>query len=264
MALEYCNDSTSEIVDILFGNDHGSVIGLGSRLGVPYMRAQKESVSLKITLNNELVDVTMYQSSMGLMAISGVIWDCGLLMVDFLTQQCHKKNTSQDSKYHISKPLGNVLELGCGTGICGISGLYLDATSVILTDIMKTPTLDDNIDQLPLEYKSKANFHLFAWGSAIPAILEDITWDTIIGSDVLYDEHAHQPLLTTITHLKFHRFYLSYKKRNDAKEREFFLKLLQTNAYRVSIVNNNSIEMLNMRANEASDQGLYLLVIEPL
>ena len=264
MDLEYCNVSNDEIIDVLYGNDNGAM-GLGSRLGVPYMRAQKESVAIKIPAGDgTLVDIAMHQSSMGLMAISGVIWDCGLLMIDFLSQQCLIESTPQDSKHHVCKPLGTVLELGCGTGICGISSVYLNATRVVLTDIMKTPTLDDNIDQLSPEFKTKTDFHLYAWGSAVPAALDDITWDTVIGSDVLYDEHAHQPLLTTITQLKFNRFYLSYKKRNNAKEQEFFKSLLRTNAYRVSIVANSGIQMLNMQANEASDQGLYLMVIEPL
>lgn len=53
---------------------------------------------VKITLGEE--EISLLQSSLGLMAISGVVWDAGLLLVDFLADLVNRNEckTSQESQ----------------------------------------------------------------------------------------------------------------------------------------------------------------------
>ena len=86
------------------------------------MRSQKESIEVKVC--DEVLEVS--QSCLGLIAISSVVWDAGLLMVDFLSEICTSDSTclSTDSfcnaeiagVIHNDFKLGRTLDLGCGTG----------------------------------------------------------------------------------------------------------------------------------------------------
>ena len=69
-----------------------AALQLGSRLGINYIRSQKEYVSIKI---GDVDEIMLNQTSMGLMAISGVVWDAGLLLVDYLVTETQDLNHSE-------------------------------------------------------------------------------------------------------------------------------------------------------------------------
>ena len=87
----------------------------GVRLGVSYLRTLKDSISISIRLDDSsTLDLEISQVSMGPMAISSVVWDAGLYLVDFLESNAHIDLVDRIE-------LGKTLELGTGTGICGIT-----------------------------------------------------------------------------------------------------------------------------------------------
>jgi hypothetical protein len=256
-------DKEEDFLDIIYNTTNSTsifnistnikAVGLGNRLGVPYMRAQQNEV--EIIINKQLY--IFNQSSLGLSAISGVLWDAGLLITDFLIHYSNLYNKYQltldnniispslkiidESLINTDKylsnfkqlsiqRLGSVLDIGCGIGIAGITALLLDADNLTLTDCIETDCLNINIDKLLMEKKDKVNFIQYDWTSSdIPINLlsynsinnnnnnnelnHDLIWDTIVCSDVLYDENFHTPFLNFIQKLKFKRLILSYKKR---------------------------------------------------
>lgn len=207
-------------------------VAIGQRLGIPYLRAQQEVLQVNLGASS----LILHQCSMGLAAISGVVWDCGLLLVDFLVWESH--NSTDGTK-------GRVLDLGTGTGICGLAALILGAAQVTFTDMHEPPSFEDNLHQLSPELRQLAVFVAYDWSSATvdnriatPSRQDtNLTdhgsdnksqlecWDTVLCSDLLYDQKAHQPLINTLQQISFKRAVFAYKKRHDAPERAFLLQL---------------------------------------
>lgn len=239
-----------EILDIIFNTTNSTSIYFsisneeilnGSRLGIPYNRSQQNDV--EVNINNHIYKFN--QSPVGLMAISSVLWDAGLLMTDFLVHYNNlyniTKNNNKILNYNVDnnndkfipfliQPLGNVLDIGCGVGIAGITALILNCESVVLTDCIETDCLIENIDTLLQDKKHNVKFVEYNWlENNIPKDLLYNTsntelnsddniktfrvWDTILCSDVLYGAKFSKPLLRFITNLRFQRLILSYKKR---------------------------------------------------
>ena len=98
-----------------------------------------------------------------------------------------------------------VIELGCGTGISGISLLAVDKdspSSVTFTDF-DGPALDlckrncgCNIDD-----KSKYSIQQLEWGSQLKEGAHPGSYDTVIATDVLYDISSLEPLMRTASEL---------------------------------------------------------------
>ena len=179
--------------DELFGRSQGKVVG--SRLGVSYMQAQLGEVSVKVAGHEMLLK----QCEMGLDAISGVVWDAGKLLVDYLAGE------------HPDYPLGTVLDIGCGTGICGLAAGYLSATSVTLSDVVVTDALQYNINNAvesvgkikPSTCEDRIHFVPYNWNS--PELPETLLekFDVVLCSDVLYDAKFHRPFLECLQKLTF-------------------------------------------------------------
>ena len=84
-----------------------------------------------------------------------------------------------------------IIELGCGTGISGISLLVANVdtpSTVTFTDFDK-PALDlcrrnceSNIDE-----QSRYSIQQLEWGSSLPEGIVPVSFDTVIATDVLYD-----------------------------------------------------------------------------
>jgi uncharacterized membrane protein YadS len=96
---------------------------IGSRLGIDFMRAQSESLAINVYSKQ----LSLQQSHIGMLGISGVIWDCGLLMADFLCTYFGEERPRISSLR-----LDRMLDLGCGTGICGLTALYSKSTSSVV------------------------------------------------------------------------------------------------------------------------------------
>jgi predicted nicotinamide N-methyase len=243
-------DGTTDWERIMYHDEEVSIIG--KRLGVSYMRSTMEYIDL--TVNGH--SMKLYQSSMGIMAISGVVWDAGLFLADYMLAY-------RDLTFGC-----RVLDLGCGTGVCGITAVLLGA-SVTFSDISEPPSFDDNIGQLSDELRERHEFVSFDWSQAVPCpelisprIVNsqvspcELPWDTVFCSDVLYDQKAHNPLLRLLKQIKFNKLIISYKKRHDAPEKEFFRALSLFCS--IEVVLPGTFQLQNLCASSTS--GLYIII----
>lgn len=101
-----------------------------------------------------------------------------------------------------------------------------------LSDIKRIPSLDVNILALSPDTQSLMSFIQYSWGDPLPAALDSDSetgrvFDTVICSDVLYDERALAPLMETLRTLRFRTLVLGYKRRHDEPERAFLLSLAE-------------------------------------
>ncbi|GDY14723.1 hypothetical protein LBMAG53_36010 [Planctomycetota bacterium] len=78
-----------------------------------------------------------------------------------------------------------VLDLGCGTGVCGLSALHLGATAVTFADA----------DAAALAGIRGHATVVHTWGTPVPGG----PWPVILGGDLLYRPQFFAALLTTIT-----------------------------------------------------------------
>lgn len=224
---------------------------IGQRLGISYMQSNEEFVTLNV--NNQ--KSKLYQSSMGLMAISGVVWDAGFCLSDFLV--ANQMYTD-----------GIVLDIGCGTGVCGIAALLLGSTSVTFTDLIEPPSLDDNLTQLSDEHRSRARFVPFDWSVEVvcpqlvsPSSLSQngtgpLVWDTVLCSDLLYDQKVHDYLIRTLRQIHFKNALFAYKRRHDTPEKNFFqmLSLFCT----IRVAKPDSFQLRNLSISSTS--GLFIVI----
>jgi predicted nicotinamide N-methyase len=265
----------------VFGEDGENVIG--SRLGIDFIKAQAETLTLRIY--SEPLEIQ--QSHMGVLGISGVVWDCGLLMVDFL---CTYFGRSRNSGSLSSPILSNVLDLGCGTGVCGLAALYSgSARYVTFTDAVISSVLDENIhtvlekmgesvtnvggccsnpcctvkyewssETVPdLVLPSSSNTEGVSSTADVPHTGSTHEWDAVLCSDVLYEQRSHDALMDLLMKLKFKMLLLSYKTRHEVPELRFFERLLEW--CEVYKVDSSKLCMENITTKQLG--GLYLFVI---
>ena len=237
----------------MFKND--GIPAIGQRLGVSYLQSTMEYVELNVGSHS----LKLFQTSMGIMAISGVVWDAGFCVTDYMIN-----NPELTAAAHI-------LDIGCGTGVCGLSALLLGASTVTFSDIIQPPSLDDNIAQLQVEMRSKATFVAHDWSSekicselirprASDGISSDaISWDIVLCSDLLYDQIAHKPLLRVLRQISFKKIIFGYKRRTDSSEIEFFRMLCQF--CDICVIEPGSFKLHNLSASATS--GLFIVIATP-
>lgn len=211
----------------------------GQRLGINYVRTLQEHVEIDVSGKRLLIG----QSSLGMMAISSVVWDCGMLMVDFLCS-CYTSNLKDM----------HILELGCGTGLVGLSANLLGAKSVVMSDIVLTDGLERSIEENPSIMYEDYNWN----DESIPELFTSRNWNTVLCSDVLYESKNHPALLRLIDKLAFERLIIAYKRRHDVEEKQFFEKLSEFCS--VQVVRNDCIELKNLSQSALS--GLFIVVAE--
>jgi hypothetical protein len=165
-------------------------------------------------------------------------------------------------------------------GVCGLSASILGVKYVLLTDIVASSQLFDNITATEMKASNKVSFIQFNWLelNLIPneiirprAVsisnndgqinIDDINnvWDTVLCSDVLYESSTHASLLQLINTLKFKKLFLSYKRRHDELEYKFFKSLIHT--HNIFLVDNKKIEVFNLSLQQRV--GLYIFIVIP-
>ena len=266
--------SESNINKLIFSND--TDIELGQRLGINYMRSLKEEILIKLDENTELC---LKQSNMGLIAISSVVWDAGILMVDFLNtlyQTTNDQNVLQDLLFtqwppfkrneEVQNKLGNVLELGAGTGIGGLTCIHLGASSVLFSDITHGELLQNNLEPFLISHPNcRTDFQVYDWEQSFTKVPDnikfptkscDMKWDTVICSDVLYESKLHASFANLLKSIHFHRLILSYKRRNTDPEKKFLNEL---SAWcDLAVADNDDIDIVNLSKNALS--GLFIII----
>lgn len=254
------------IHEVLFDPENNA-IPIGNRLGISYLRSQEEE--LEIFVGD--LKVCLQQSNVGMMGISTVIWDAGLLLVDFL-HTVHKVDSEVWKSIDTTQfTLGHVLELGCGTGIGGLVCYILGAETAILSDMQFTSVLQDNITTVKnlssiVDGNRQVEFIQHDWSNKTipPSILtpprDGDIWDTIICSDVLYESKNHTTFMGLLRRLQFKKLVLSYKCRH-TEEESAFLQELSTWCL-LYFIQNSAIHMRNLK--DTSCAGLMIIVCVPL
>ena len=120
----------------------------------------------------------------------GKIWDSGRILAE----------TLMGPEYRQHLPTMNVVELGSGTGIGGLTAASAGA-SVTLTDgsLGVLPLLEANVRVNGLE--SKAAVQRLRWGYTHDASSINGDVDLVIGSDLLYSADVFPDLLDTLEDL---------------------------------------------------------------
>ena len=245
------------VVDVIFSDS--TLPEPGQRLGISFVKAQLEEVEIVV---KEKV-LVLAQSSMGLTAISSCVWDCGLALVDHL----------QSQQPHGVDQLGRTMDIGCGTGVVGIAALALGAEFVCFTDTSSAEgQLTTNLKLLQaqlfpsLSLEKAAAFIEFDWVTgSLPDfqsrcsqfVGEDRCWDTLLLSDVLYEQASHAALMRLLRSLSFRQAYLAYKRRHDEPESNFLRELEEW--CELSIVPFSESSLVNVTRAQMTS-GLYIIV----
>jgi hypothetical protein len=255
-------------------------IPVGQRLGLPYVRSLQSELAVKLPLGSLLHSlssikdrcdevhseiesgsesedrvISIWQDGQGLMAISGVVWDCGLLCTDFL---CHLANPSTNT---CLPNFDNVLDVGCGTGICGVVALHLGVASLGFTDFCRCDALDNNLDSLSIQLKQNSFFVQHSWETIELPVELQRDWDVLLCSDLWYQSKTHLALLNFIRTLSFRHAFFAYKKRHDEPEELFFTQLSESHNLRV--IASENISLKNLCRSDLDGTGLFLLWVTP-
>lgn len=248
--------------------------GYGHKLGIPFMRAAEASITVQVgaravELRQELDD-SKADDAVG---IPSVVWDCGLLLADYLVSR--------------RPAMTRVLDLGCGTGVGGVACALLGAREVCFSDKVVSAATQANIDALvgttgTVCGPCRTSVCVLDWATltsadvALPAALVDDaensgnsgnpTWDLLVCSDVLYESSVHAELLVLLRKVSCAQVVLTYKRRHDAPEKAFLQELEAYGAVEVL----SAAEVLDGWSNEhrcnitsALVPDLYAIILYP-
>lgn len=131
----------------------------------------------------EIGNVTVKIEQEGQVGIGGMVWDASLILAKFL--YCNKDLVFSKAT--------TVLEVGSGTGICGLACAMMEPKlRVYLSDLRShLPLIQTNIDINSTTNVSCGEIDWFNPGN--PG-----KFDLIIGSDVVYEPDLFEPLLDTL------------------------------------------------------------------
>eukprot|EP01060_Flectonema_neradi_P012853 TRINITY_DN19635_c0_g1_i1.p1 TRINITY_DN19635_c0_g1~~TRINITY_DN19635_c0_g1_i1.p1 ORF type:complete len:225 (+),score=32.14 TRINITY_DN19635_c0_g1_i1:107-781(+) len=162
----------------------------------------------------------------------------------------------------------NVLELGCGVGLCGITyALKHPSSNVILTDgsheDMWLGAVQQNIKNNNCD---NASSQILNWGCGADLrqlILTSGPFDLIIASDCLFDEESFDSFLYTLSLALSKgtpdcRALVAYNRRDDEHQLDFYFKKWSLSATRLPLPNCNNIIHEGKRLPEDWDSTVIL------
>jgi predicted nicotinamide N-methyase len=100
----------------------------------------------------------------------------------------------------------NVLELGAGCGIVGISlaATFPQISKVLLTDLPEaTEIIEKNLtpSTLPFPTSSKLSHQVLDWSSPLPSKFSSTNWDLVVVADCTYNPDVVPDLVQTLKRL---------------------------------------------------------------
>jgi len=179
------------------------------------------------------------------LGLGGSVWDAALLLSHALTTPQLQQllplphPLSSSSSLSSSPWRGQIVcELGCGTGVCGLSAAVLGASFVVLTDLPHwLPLIRRNIEGNPLSPHSRASAFAYTWGDSTAALKAHVAaevsscvplfpFTVILVSDCVYDQAGYEPLIDSLDELvgPDTLLLISYEKRR-ARELVFWRSL---------------------------------------
>jgi hypothetical protein len=242
------NSAASDILDI-YSLDLDAAPG--QMLGISFVRSQQENLS--VCVNNAIIQFEQFNG--GIIGISGVVWDCGLFLVDYIVFLfCNDHNFGSST-----------LDIGCGTGIVGIAFLELVRNKVqnlnmIFTDKILSDIFKGNLSGCVSQYdpqKLNCTTIPYDWLEKTPDILLDTHYSTIFCSDILYEPKVHSSLIHLFKLLHFDTIIISYKRRKDREEKYFFEQL--SLEFDLCLISPGSFPLVNLSISET--KGLYIITV---
>lgn len=118
--------------------------------GVPYVRAAAPSIDIICTSAEDNPLCLSFAQNVN-DDVGGVIWDCGLLLVDYVLALAARHDESPSACRNSSRgkedidPFECVLDLGTGTGVAGIVAAINGARRCLLTDYKCYSVLQENL-----------------------------------------------------------------------------------------------------------------------
>jgi predicted nicotinamide N-methyase len=175
--------------------------------------------SRKIEIDENATEVEISQNLQ--FGYAGEVWDAALVFSHFIINKHNRHNFSFVGK--------TILELGSGTGICGLMAAIKNAKKVYLTD------KEENLDILKKNYE--LNKHLI---TLTEVVITSLNWtkpeeyahitdkiDMIICSDIVWDLKLYDSIINVMdyfTEVNTTEILLSYQYRKQT-DIEFFNEL---------------------------------------
>jgi hypothetical protein len=144
-------------------------------------------------------------------------------------QRPHSRLRASDRGLSVEFRAARVLELGAGTGVCGlVCRRFTDAAAVTITDIGAALALiERNRVRLEVPHSDSLRIEELFWGEFGERWAREHV-DVLVASDVIYETKSHDALLATFTHFwRLNRdlvIVLAHRRRY-AHESAFFQKL---------------------------------------
>ena len=186
------------------------------------------SMDRHIALSAAISIVIRQQAELGL---GGSVWDGALTLCFLLGHPSLQALLPSQSGWRGQR----VLELGAGTGVCGIAAAALGATSVLLTDCLPcfSRLMRHNVAANGALLSGAVSVAEFEWGADIQPLLssaaalsvepdQPAAFDVLLASECVYDPRSFQPLLDTLdalTAVQPHTLLLlAYEKRKRSQQ----------------------------------------------
>ncbi|OQR86358.1 hypothetical protein ACHHYP_10628 [Achlya hypogyna] len=140
------------------------------------------------------------------------VWDAALVLAEYL------QSTPRAWK--------QVVELGAGVGLVGMTLAAMGVNDVVLTDqAYCLPLLHKNVEvNFSSSMATPPRVAELQWGETAPANLRP---DLVVASDILYNVKVFPALVATLAEIMTptSTMYMAVETRNAAVEREFFAQL---------------------------------------